>query len=100
MREYGNQYLFRNTQGVFRETGLELAKILSARENGVRLHSYDVRERKFYCCIGADLPDLYRRALVSQSGELPIEQDGLKVYGHVSKELADITLAKLYLISD
>ena len=90
------QYFYIGADNQAKHLNFELAKIASARLVGLRLHDYDAKHKEFHCMLGCDLPGLYRRALVSCSGNLPKVVDDRTVYENVSSHIAYQVLNKLY----
>ena len=93
---HGRRYLYRTEDGRSLETSVEVVKVLAARHEGVRLHSYNPATQVFDCAIGCKPPGLFRRALVSQTGALPITSGPRHSYRHVPPTLAALVLNKLY----
>lgn len=93
---YGTQYVYRDQIGATRKVGHRVAKILAARAEGKRLHSYDRNSREFSATLGAEPPGLYARALVASSGSLPRKEDGLLFYENVEPSVAEVVLSKMY----
>ncbi len=87
-----------NSHGESRNTTFELGKIAAARAERLRLHDYDRESQTFISVLGCEPPGLFRRALVSCSGKLPVFGDKNTLrYSGVSPELAMTILSKLYL---
>jgi hypothetical protein len=97
---HGRRYFHRAADGLMRETGFELAKILAARDEGIALHEYDKDKQTFECLIGCQPPGLFRRALVSCSGIQCTVSDGRLIYAHVPPAVANLVLEKLYKEED
>jgi hypothetical protein len=92
----GRRYFYRTESGSSLETSLEVAKVLAARHEGVRLQTYNEATQTFDCALGCKPPGLYRRALVSESGVLPLTLEQRHSYRHVPPLLAALVLRKLY----
>lgn len=92
----GRHYVYKNADGETREASYELVKLLAARAEGVRLHAYNSRAAAFECVIGCEPPGLFRRALVSCSGQLPVTVSGKVIYENVPVKIAQIIMTKLY----
>lgn len=94
----GRRYFYRDEDGTCKEGRQELVKLMGARRHKVRLHGYDHANECFQSILGCSPPGLYRRALVSLSGELPgvLLNEKKVVYKTVPKDLATVILAKLY----
>lgn len=93
---HGVRYVYRDESGVTRETGFAMAKILAARAERLRLHSYDLASKVFTCALGCEPPGLFGRALVTSSGLLPERVDGRVLYREVPPEVGQLVLEKLY----
>lgn len=93
---HGRRYFYCTGDGVSLEASPELAKVLAARFEGVRLHSYNEATQTLDCALGCKPPGLFRRSLVSESGVLPVTSDERHSYTDVSPTLAGIVLQKLY----
>jgi hypothetical protein len=91
----GRRYFFYE-KGISREASHELVKLIAARNSGVYLHQYNLNNLTLECVIGCDPPGLFRRALVSCSGTLPINKNGKTVYSNVPKSLAKLIMYKIY----
>ena len=92
----GRRYFVRDASGTCRASGHALAKIFAAREEGVALHGYDDRRRRFFGVLGCDVPGLYSRALASCSGRLATNSGRLYYYDGVPEFIAMKILNKLY----
>jgi hypothetical protein len=89
-------YIVDNQESVSYST-FELAKIQAASRLGFRLHDYDLESATFISALGCDLPSLYRRALVSCSGRLPVFGENNTVrYDLVPSEVGQTILNKIY----
>ncbi len=93
---YGTRYFFRDVKGNTRQVSHQIAKILAARAEGIRLHGYDIQSGRFTAPLGAEPPWLYGRALVASSGALPSIEGGRLVYENVDSQVAAMVLSKLY----
>lgn len=92
----GRTYAYRPAHGSLKEAPRELAKLLAAREAGVRLHAYDRSSGEFLAHIGCEPPAIIQRALVSSSGLCPSLEDGVLRYPNVSPGLAAVVLNRFY----
>lgn len=92
----GRRYFCRSADGEMNEVGYEIAKILSARREGVMLHGYNEQRGSFECVVGCQPPGLYRRALVSYSGRQARVEDGRLIYSDIPRSMASLVLRKLY----
>lgn len=93
---HGTRYIFRDNRGATRQVGHRVAKILAARAEGVRLHSYDPMTGRFLAALGVEPPGLFARALVASGGMLPTREEGRLVYSNVDPSVAAHVLSKLY----
>jgi hypothetical protein len=94
----GRRYFYFDGDGNFKEGGQELIKLIGARMENVRLHGYDNANECFEAILGCAPPGLYRRALVSLTGDLPVvlKEESKIVYKSVPRKLAISLLSKLY----
>lgn len=93
---HGTRYVFRDASATTRQVGHQVAKILAARAEGLRLHGYDAQTGRFTSALGAEPPGLFSRALVASSGTLPTIEDGHLVYANVDPLVATLILNKIY----
>lgn len=93
---HGTRYFFRDADGISRQVGHRIAKVLAARAEDTQLHRYDIRTGKFTAALGVDPPGLFARALVASSGMLPIVEDGRLIYLNVDPSVAAMVLKKMY----
>jgi len=93
---HGRRYFYRGGDGRSLETSFELAKLLAAREEGIRLHAYHPGNATLECVVGCQPPGILRRALVSCSGRLPELHGERLVYTHVPLEVGSLLIHKLY----
>jgi len=95
---FPRQYYLVDSHGGARSTTFELGKIAAAKAARFRLHDYEPQSRTFISVLGCEPPGLYRRALLSCSGKLPVFGDNNTLrYSCVPQELAIMILSKLYL---
>jgi hypothetical protein len=82
----------------FRECGYELSKLFAARESKIFLHYYDHNTKDFSGLLGCQPPGLFRRALVSCSGKLPITNKNKQriIYNNIPDDIAKLIMLKLY----
>lgn len=74
-----------------------LAKIYAADIKYLRLHEYNVIDRTFTSKVGCDLPPLVERALVSQTGTLPIQKTpGNLLYSNIPENMGYSILENHY----
>lgn len=94
----GRRYFYFDGDGIFKEGGQELIKLIGARIENVKLHGYDNTNECFEAILGCAPPGLYRRALVSLTGELPevMKKESKILYKSVPRKLAVSLLSKLY----
>lgn len=92
----GRRYFIREDAGGSRAASHEVAKIYAARLEGVRLHDYDARTRRFVGSLGCDLPGLLSRALASCTGRLAERDRGRVYHREVPGDVAQQLLSKLY----
>ena len=95
-QNFTRQYIYVDSERVTRHVTYEIAKIGAARLYGLRLHNYEEKTKDFVAILGCELPGLYRRALVSSTGELPVKIGYQKIYSQIPKEIALTILEKLY----
>lgn len=93
---HGTRYVYRNADGITRQVGYQVAKILAARAENYRLHKYDTETSQFIATLGADLPSLFSRALVTSGGMLPKTEKGQLIYKNVNPMTATLILNKMY----
>lgn len=91
----GMRYFY-HQNGESREASQELVKLMAARKSGAYLHQYDLNNSTLECFIGCDPPGLFKRALISCSGEFPINIDDKTVYSQIPKSLAKLIMYKMY----
>lgn len=92
----GRRYFVRDEAGVSRAASHEVAKVFAARLEGLMLHDYDARTKRFVGVLGCDLPGLLSRAVTSCSGRLPVRDRGRVYHGEVPRDVAQQLLLKLY----
>ena len=82
----------------FRECGYELSKLFAARESKIFLHQYDDNTKEFSTLLGCQPPGLFRRALVSCTGKLPITNKNKQriIYSNIPSDIAKLIMSKLY----
>lgn len=73
-----------------------IVKVMAARLDQLRLHSYDHKSKRFYSTLGAEPSGLLSRALVMSSDDLPKIENGQTIYSEVSEPLAKSILHQLY----
>ena len=73
----------------------ELAKLMAARQAGVRLHAHDGQDA-FQALLGCEPPPLLRRVLVSCSGVLPSIVGGRLTYDKVPPAIGATVLDLMY----
>ena len=93
---YGSTYFIHLQDGSTKLATSELAKISAATFKGIRLHDYDPNEKEFISLIGCEPPDLYKRALISFSSQLPSIRGNKVYYKSIPSNFAAQLLAKLY----
>ncbi|MBY6188302.1 hypothetical protein KUV89_16935 [Marinobacter hydrocarbonoclasticus] len=92
----GRTYFYRDVSGVNRVVGLEMVKVLAAREERLRLCRFMPDNGEFQGQLGCQPPALFRRALVACSGRLPSIEGPRLVYANVSPFVAEQVISKLY----
>lgn len=93
---HGTRYVYRNADGITRQVGYQVAKILAARAKNTQLHKYNPETGQFIATLGANPPNLFARALVTSSGMLPKTEEGRLIYENVDPITATLTLNKMY----
>lgn len=93
---HGTRYVFRYRDGTTRQVGHQVAKTLSAREEGRWLHGYDMSTGRFTAALGVEPPWLFARALVVSGGSLPRRVGGRVVYERVDPRVGAAILDKMY----
>ena len=89
-------YCYKHTDGNFYRASYNIVKLLAARLDNVKLHSYDGETKKFCSTLGAEPIGLVSRAIVLSSGELPSVENGQTIYNNVSRTLAESILKQMY----
>lgn len=74
----------------------QLVKLLSARQQGYRLHDYREEAAAFVSVPGAEPVGLFARALVACSGALPTFESGYTIFGNVPAHVASSVLDIFY----
>ena len=92
----GNMYMYRSADGTAKRGPFDIVKTLAAKDAGRRLHEYEPFGGNFRCLIGADLPPLLSRAVVSSSFRLPRIENNCIVYPDVCESIGRAVLARLY----
>jgi len=92
----GRRYFYHDAEGQSYEATHELVKLIHARHEGFNLHGYDHNTTCFESHIGCTPPGLYRRALVSLTGNLPQLSNGKILYSNVTSDFASLMLNLLY----
>lgn len=93
---YGRRYFFHTKEEFSFQTSHVIAKLFAAKHSNVQLHKYDEVTKNFECVLGCNPPGLLKRALVSESGELPLTNKYTHRYKSIPKELARMVLHKMY----
>lgn len=89
-------YAYVGEDGVANSAAYRVAKLLAARERGVRLHHHDAAGSSFISTLGCEPPGLLERALVACSGRLPTLGKGIAIYNGVPARIASSILSNLY----
>ena len=89
-------YCYKHTNGSIFRGSYNVVKLMAARLDNVKLHSYDSHTKKFCSTLGAEPIGLVSRALVLCSGELPSVENGQTIYHNVSQSLAESMLTQMY----
>ena len=89
-------YCYKHTNGLMFRGSYNVVKLMAARLDNVKLHSYDSHTKKFCSTLGAEPTGLVSRALVLCSGELPTVENGQTIYHNVSQSLAESMLTQMY----
>lgn len=93
----GRMYVFQSGEGVAFSGPQQVVKLLAARSEATRLHTYEPTIQSFTSTLGAEPLGLLERVLVSCSGKLPSrEQPGLVTYERVSPQVASLIMKTLY----
>lgn len=89
-------YCYKHTNGMIFRGSYNVVKLMAARLDNVKLHSYDKHTKKFFSTLGAEPTGLVSRALVLCAGELPSVENGQTIYHNVSRSLAESMLTQMY----
>jgi hypothetical protein len=95
-RSAGSMYFHKDKAGNVVQAPHFLVKLMSAREQGLRLHGYDPGSRHFISVTGCEPPGLLARALCAASGQLPTSSQGRSLYAGVTAGVAATILDVLY----
>jgi len=95
-RSAGTVYFHRDRAGNVIQAPHFLVKLMSAREQGLRLHGYDQGSGHFVSVMGCEPPGLLARALCAATGKLPSGSDGRSWYPGVAPAVAATILDVLY----
>lgn len=95
-RSAGMVYFHRRVSGQVVQAPHFLVKLMSARDQGLRLHGYDPASRHFTSAIGCEPLGLLERALCAASGKLPVLSQGRSWYPSVTPGVAATILDVLY----
>lgn len=95
-RSAGMMYFHRTGTGQVIQAPHFLVKLLSARDQGLRLHGYDPSSGHFMSAIGCEPPGLLARALCAATGKLPFHSQGRSFYPGVTPVVAATILDVLY----
>ncbi len=95
-KKWGARYFFRSPGGGAYMGPNQVVKLLAARTQRTRLHTYDIQTRDFLSTLGAEPIGLLARALVSATGRLPEHRGGVIAYGSVSQSVAGAVLHAMY----
>jgi hypothetical protein len=96
--KFGARYIFVNDEKVGFNEGylgdVRTMKHLVAQYIGKTIISFNEYVNELTVPLGCDLPCLYERALVVQSGFQPVKHKGFKVYKCINKNLAYSLISK------
>ena len=96
--KFGARYIFVNEENVGINEGylgdVRTMKHLVAQYLGKTLISFNEYTNELTVPLGCDLPCLYERAIVVQSGFQPVKNNGFKIYKFINKNLAYALISK------
>jgi hypothetical protein len=95
-RSAGSMYFHKDKAGNVVQAPHFLVKLMSAREQGLRLHGYEPGSGHFTAVTGCEPPGLLARALCAATGKLPSSKQGRSWYAGIKAGVAATILDVLY----